>query len=416
MFTNSTFFNKYLTKYQFTNRREMRSIFALLFLVFISFKSQAQTTHIVDNNDNGIGDFSTLSAAISAASSGDILLLVPSVDSYGDVSFSSTGKKLTIAGGGFNGGDASTTLLGSVSLSGGNTGNTNLDGFVLGGFVCKSIDVNFVDDIKIKAVRTTEAISGTTAHIRIRNSENAELEYFSSGSIQFNTTPGLKVFHGRVFETTGASVLDIASTTNFIISNTVLSTNTTQTNGTTWINIDNDLEGSLVQNVIYVYANQVARTASFGAKTSLSNNIVHRASATSVSSGVFTISGGQSYQNNSFHTIHSSFSNNTSGGVLNISAEADADGNILSNTNIDGTTFKLPETSTAKDSGSGNDSDGTVADRGVYGGLDPMPSELPSDAVGVSVVPTISKLRLSQPTAVTGGKVILKVTGRSKKN
>lgn len=58
----------------------------------------------------------------------------------------------------------------------------------------------------------------------------------------------------------------------------------------------------------------------------------------------------------------------------------------------------------------------TVAGRGVYGGLDPMPDELPNNAIGVSVVPTNAKMRLSQPTAVTGGKVILKVTGKSKKN
>jgi len=394
----------------------MRFIFTFILLVFISFKTQAQTTHIVDNNDNGIGDFSSISSAISAASSGDILLLVPSVKSYGDVSFTSSGKKLTIAGGGFNGGDAVTTLLGSISLNGGSSGNTNLDGFVLGGFVCKSIDVNFVDSVKIKAVRTTEAISGSTAHIRVRNSEGAELEYFSSGSSQFSSTNGLKVFHGKVHEPTGASVLDIASTVNYVISNSIFSTGTTQTNGTNWINIDDDSEGSLVQNVIYIYNNQVARTAAFGAKTSLSNNIIHRASNSGVSAGAFTINGGQSYQNNSFFTVHSSFANSTSGGVLTIAAEADEDGNILSNTTIDGNTFRLADGSTGIDTGSGNDIDGTLADRGVYGGLDPMPAELANNAVGVSVVPTISKLRLSQPTAVTGGKVILKVTGKAKKN
>ncbi|NCQ10976.1 MAG: hypothetical protein GW809_02265 [Bacteroidetes bacterium] len=397
----------------------MRSIFALLFLVFISFKTQAQTTHIVDNNDNGIGDFSTLSAAISAASSGDILLLVPSVDSYGDLTVSSTGKQLTIAGGGANGGDASTTLLGAVKLEGGNTANTNLDGFVLGGFVCKSVDVNFVDNVKIKAVRTTEVITSTTAHIRIRNSENAELEYFSSGSIQFNTTPGLKVFHGIVYEATGAAILDIASTDNFIISNCAFNAiySGSINSGTTWLNIDDNSVGNLVQNIVGAN-NKVSRGVNFGPHTNITNTIFLAVHLSGGEQGKMVLSGGSSFQNNTFFVgSYGGFTNNTTGGILTISSTEDEDHNILSNPSIiDYISFKLPENSTAKDSGSGNDLDGTVANRGIYGGLDPMPEEVPSIAIGVSVVPTISKLRLSQPTAVTGGKVILKVTGKAKKN
>jgi len=45
-----------------------------------------------------------------------------------------------------------------------------------------------------------------------------------------------------------------------------------------------------------------------------------------------------------------------------------------------------------------------------------MPDVLPTNAVGASVVPSITNMSLSLPTAVTGGKVILNVSGQSKKN
>lgn len=393
----------------------MKHIITLILIIGLNLSVQAQTTHIVDNNPNGIGDFTKISDAISAASPGDIILLVPSVDSYGDISFTSTGKQLTIAGGGANGGDATTTLLGSIVLSGGSTSNTNLDGFVLGGFVCKSIDINFVDNAKVKAVRTTEVVSGTSVQMRVRNSENVELEYFSSGAVQFGTTPNLKLFHGHISESANIAILNITDATNFIISNTIFAASGGTAN---WLTVDDNSTGQFAQCVIRG-SNKVTRTVNFGANTSIVNSIFAIVYVSGTERGGYTITGGSSYQNNTFYTTNSTYyalNNNTVGDVLTLDATADQDGNVFANPNMDANTYVLADGSAAKDSGSGNDLDGTIADRGIFGGLDPMPEELPNNAIGISVVPTISRLRLSQPTAVTGGKVILKVTGKSKKN
>jgi hypothetical protein len=399
----------------------MKNTVTALLLSLAALTATAQNTIIVDNNANGIGQFTSLSAAVSAAQAGDIIMLIPSATSYGDLTMTSTGKRLTIAGGGYNGPVGRVTTMGSISLNGGSAVNTNLDGFVIGGVAVNSIDVNFVDNVKIKAVKTGAVIASTVYDLRVRNSVNPEVEYVSTRGINFTGNTGLKVFH--VESRPGSSALfEIVTTTNFIISNSIVYSENETTGAL--ISTDAVSTGMWQNNVIYMNSGR-QRTSEFGGAVTLTNNIIFY-TVTWPSSGQ-TITGGQTWQNNTFwasgQAIQSGYLVMPATVPLNATTLTDANNNQWSNPtfrNVDNQSsdlyFRLADNSPSRDSGSGNDVDGTQADRGVFGGLDPMPQTVPNAAIGVSVVPSVTSINLSLPTAVTGGQIILKATGQAKKN
>ncbi|MGB5942963.1 MAG: right-handed parallel beta-helix repeat-containing protein [Leeuwenhoekiella sp.] len=72
-----------------------KTILTLYFTICAVFALTAQTTHTVDNNPDGIGDFTELQAAVDAASDGDIIYVQPSSTNYGNTSIT---KQLTLVG------------------------------------------------------------------------------------------------------------------------------------------------------------------------------------------------------------------------------------------------------------------------------------------------------------------------------
>lgn len=392
----------------------MKTINSLLFACFFAGSLFAQTTHIVDNNDNGIGDFSSLQAAITAASEGDIILVVPSAKTYDGFSLTSTGKRLTIAGGGANGATGLVTKIGAISLNGGSINNTNLDGFVLGGFECESIDINFVDSVKIKAVKTSGFIATSTNYsFRVRSSTGVEVEFVSTNNAFFSGNTGLKIYHSMFGMNTNTHLLEIQTTNQFVISNSVFLNNSRDQQ---MILVDETSSG-MVANSFFLSNGGIQQLLNFGGAVNVVNTIIHHPNYGNYRT---TIAGGQSYQHNTIYNNYgvATITNNTSEGILTLAIDGtpDAFQNRYIDPGIDLTTYQLTDNSPSVDSGSGNDVDGTIADRGIFGGLDPMPQPLPNSAVGVSVVPSVTSVRLSLPTMVPGGKVILNVSGQSKKN
>jgi hypothetical protein len=391
----------------------MKTINSLLFACFFAGSLYAQTTHIVDNNDNGIGDFSSLPAAITAAAAGDVILVVPSAKTYDGFTLTSTGKRLTIAGGGANGAAGLVTKIGAISLTG-SINSTNLDGFVLGGFECESIDINFVDSVKIKGVKTTGFIAASTNYsFRVRSSTGAEIEFVSTNNAFFSGNTGLKIYHSMFTMSTNTNLFEIQTTNQFVISNSVFLNNTRNQQ---MILVDEPSSG-MVANSFFFVNNTIQQLLNFGGAVNVINNIIHHPSYGNYG---ITIAGGQSYQHNTVFNNYgvAYITDNSSEGILTLASDGtpDAFQNRYINPGIDGTTYRLTDNSSSIDSGSGNDFDGTTADRGIFGGLDPMPQPLPNSAVGVSVVPSVTNVRLSLPTMVPGGKVILNVSGQSKKN
>jgi hypothetical protein len=387
----------------------------LVILTLVWFvNTNAQTTHIVDNNSNGIGSFTTLSAAISAATAGDVIILVPSPTSYGDLSLTSTGKRLTIAGGGFNGSIGMVTKLGAISLNGGNADNTNLDNFVLGGFECESIDVKFVDGIKIKALKTRSVINATNYDLRVVNSTGAEIEYITTGNTLFTSNNDMKIFHSVFIEKVNTTVVEIQTSKRLLFSNSFIGHGIDNTTNHLLL-ISEGSSGNFNNNVIYK-SSGAWKTVDFGDSVNVTNNIIYEPTYY-----YLEIKNGLKYLNNSFYV---GYGNNPAYFVIP-DGILDVDGNKFETPQIPPITYakyvsgldlKPIDGSPVIDSGFGKDVDGTVADRGVYGGLDPMPAVLPNFAIGVSVVPSITDMSVSLPTAVSGGKMMLKVSGNSKKN
>lgn len=396
----------------------MKTLVTTVLMFVAAFTVTAQNTIIVDNNPNGIGQHTTLAAAITAATAGDIIMLIPSATSYGDLNVTSTGKRLTIAGGGYNGPVGRVSTLGVISLNGGSSGNTALDGYVIGGVAVTSIDVNFVDNIKIKAVKTSAEIASTNYQLRIRNSAGAEVEYVTTAGTYFGGSSNLKVFHLESYVPGGIASVEIATTANFIVSNSFLRANTAT--GGPFITVDDGSTGMFQNNLFFV--SYFTRVLNFGGAVIVTNNMFHMNQVSQAT----TLQGGQNWQHNNFWSAEGNFNSYyvyPQGVAITANSLADGNGNIFSNSafrNEDTPSsdlfLRLGDNSNSKDSGSGNDADGTVADKGIFGGLDPMPSTLPSVAVGVSVVPSVTSINLSLPTAATGGQIILKATGKAKKN
>jgi hypothetical protein len=410
----------------------MKKQLLLTLAIMLSFSGfvTAQTTHIVDNNANGIGDFDNIPAAITAASAGDVILLVPSPTSYGNISLNSTnGKQLTIAGGGANGVAGQYSIVDFIQLNGGSSGSTTLDGMIIGGLRTKGIDVRFVDDIEVKALHvegdgTQESITSNGANItlingqvRFDNSNNVTFEYTYLNNLVVSSVTGFAGYHIQAEEATAniALVLEISNTTNWILSNSILRDNTSGE----FISIDENSTGLINNSIIKIndYQGGASSIMVFN-QTGLNNNVILGWTADSRYNESFV--GGSYYQSNFY--INTRSSSGTVGGDWPVVDFGTPDGNGNANYNgnetifLDEVNYQVAVNSILIDAGVGNDADGTTADLGIYGGLDPMPSELPNEAIGISVVPTVTDLNISLPSAISGGQVIINVQGSSKRN
>ncbi len=77
----------------------MKKIYLLLHLCFICGFYASATQRTVNNNNPSPGTYSTIQAAVTAASNGDTLLIAGSPTNYGTVTLN---KKLTLIGPGYN--------------------------------------------------------------------------------------------------------------------------------------------------------------------------------------------------------------------------------------------------------------------------------------------------------------------------
>lgn len=408
-------------------------LLTLTLMLSISGIVTAQTTHIVDNNANGIGDFDNLPAAITAAAAGDVILLVPSPTSYGNINLnSSNGKQLTIAGGGANGVAGQYSIVDFIQLNGGSAGSTTLDGMVIGGLRTKGIDVRFVDDIEVKALYvegdgTQESITSNgssvtlqNGQVRFDNSSNVTFEYTYLNNLVVSSVNGFAGYHIQAEEmTTNINlVLEISNTTNWILSNSIFRDNT---NGE-FISIDENSTGLMNNSIIRIneYQGAATSTMTFN-QTGLNNNVIigYSSSANDARYNENFV-GGSYYQSNFY--INALNREGTVSGDWPVqeynTPDGDGNANYYGNETlfVNYDSYDLAVNSILQDAGVGNDSDGTTADLGIYGGLDPMPSDLPGEAIGISVVPTVTDLNISLPSAISGGQVIINVQGSSKRN
>ncbi len=121
-----------------------RVLILVCLMVFIAALAIAQTTRIVDNNINrptGANIYTSLQAAIDASSAGDIIHVVGSPTSYGDIVVT---KRLSIYGIGLNPAKEMPmrSTVGTVRLQ--NTNTSNSSGSVISGLQVSNIYVGYI--------------------------------------------------------------------------------------------------------------------------------------------------------------------------------------------------------------------------------------------------------------------------------
>jgi hypothetical protein len=183
----TTNFNFYLTI--------KRLFFLALLLSF--FNMNAQTTYVVDNNQGAGAQFTSVDAAIAAATAGDIIYVQPSPNSYGSITIT---KQITLYGIGYNPelNTGQHATLETISFNG-TTSGTKISGFHLNNIF----------------------FSGTGVHLNtiITNNRFTGLVEGATNTSDANNV----VIQGNSFYTTGGQLsIDVISSQNWVISNNIV--------------------------------------------------------------------------------------------------------------------------------------------------------------------------------------------------
>jgi len=187
-------------------------------LLVIGFSANA-TVHTVSNNQNSPGQFTSLQAAIDAASPGDTIYVSGSTSNYGSVTVS---KQLTLIGAGYNPNNQFQfkTQLSTITLSMGTTTNpsgTLIMGFDLSGISCNSNNINNIT-ITLNRIGTIGLGSRTINNWVIKNNI---LNYVSSGSNSTN----ILVFNNFITQ-----YLSGFNSTSVVVSNNIFLRNSPSSN------------------------------------------------------------------------------------------------------------------------------------------------------------------------------------------
>jgi hypothetical protein len=260
----------------YLNSTILKNIITIL-LAFFVFSASAQVI-IVDNNGNApAGVETSLSTAITNATAGDTILVIPSSSTYGNINIS---KELTIIGVGFNP-DMDIPFTSTV-------GNVTIQNVASG---TKIIGLN------ITSALTFGNTSGSLSNIVV---ENNYLNYISYSGISSLTNV---LIRQNVIRTTFGSqsniFLSVANQSNIIVSNNIFSMTATTTSyrgpqiGTGGVTFDhNTFMGASNQYAFYqlvncLVTNNIFVTISPSSNLSASQNVLYRNNLANAS-GAFT--------------------------------------------------------------------------------------------------------------------------------
>ena len=123
----------------------LRKTVSLIFMLTFSASLLAQTIHIVNNTPGAVADFTSVQAAIDAASTGDIIYIQQSPTSYGNITVN---KGLTLVGRSHHEtNSAYRTTLGNITIAAG-ASNTTISGINFG--LLESSGGGTINDLIIK--------------------------------------------------------------------------------------------------------------------------------------------------------------------------------------------------------------------------------------------------------------------------
>lgn len=187
----------------------------LFFLLNIHFSNA--TIWTVNNAGSGAAQFTSLQAAINAASPGDTILVHPSSVSYGNITIS---KRLIIFGGGFFGAGGGQTILAAVTLQStlsdlADSLNLEIVGFELTTFTVQA-STPAISNVIIRRCNFTNSMSGT-----LTNSYFESCWYIPSFNLSLPPTYTNLTFRNCIFTQTHTSQ------SSFISSNIAIGGNNT---------------------------------------------------------------------------------------------------------------------------------------------------------------------------------------------
>ncbi len=268
----------------------MKRTSLLCFILFAAIGATAQTTRIVNNNPGATGGVNVytgataLQTAINASSSGDIIHIVPSTVSNGNVTI--TDKSLTILGVGLNPqkGLGTRSLAGDITINGAASSGTRISG--------------------IHFLRMLPALSATTPHtvanLLIENCEFNSVQMLSNGNAIANLIVRNCVINSHQGFSSGPQAFEIFTNSGVLITNNIIRGNsntagtihgdglTIQNNlfygngsGYVFINLDN----SIVQNNIFLRISGAAGPVSSNSGNTFFNNLVFGSSDNTFTNG-----------------------------------------------------------------------------------------------------------------------------------
>lgn len=361
----------------------MKKLFAVLFLIS-SFTQMQATILIVDNNQNAPTPYSTISAAVNAAASGDTILVKASPTQYGNVTINN--KEIHIVGEGYKPHNAFGfgTRISAVSF--GVSGSLSASGSSLEGVETES--TNFIN-----GSATTNLTNITIKRCFIPYLEStayAEILAYNNvlGHVLLGTTSLNCAFHNNIFDWK-------VNTFTYSYAQIYMNCSATSTFSGNHVYKNNIfLTGSSARNMSNGFGNSV-----------FSDNIIV----------------GGSYVNNSFYCTYShnisfygtNVTFNTSGTNNGGNNQVGVNPLFVSESNygFDYTDdFHLQATSPGKNAGS----DGT--DVGIYGGLYPWPDGNESSGNGYMYsqepqYPQVNQLILNNASVPQNGNINIQVRG-----
>lgn len=317
-----------------------RKLFSLATFVALAFSAQA-TVYTVSNVPNSIGQYTTIAAAITAASAGDTIYVNPSNVSYGAVTIN---KPVVLIGAGAwpEGQSGQRSTVSFVSLNAAGNGAT-FKGFEMTSSLNTSgVITSFT--FEFNRINSTIWFGGASSNVIIRNN----------------------MFAAHTTGTIGSSSV----CTNFLISNNIFRFTTATGNVLTFTNASNN--GNLFSNNI-VHSTATSGNPLRGASNfTLINNIIYGGGSAAAADAIqncnisHNLFFGNYSQAGVFH-VSSNGANNLFGTSFDpVFTEISAINNLwLYNPTAPFTDFSLPTNSPAIGSGTGG------SDMGIYTGSSP---------------------------------------------
>lgn len=371
---------------------------AFLFLIVGTFNLQAQQTHIVDLS--GTGDFTSIHAAVDAASAGDTIRVQP--DQYAftaDLGAIEVGKKLIIIGSGYMKVEEGGTELVDITGNGFFDLTSSADGTVIRGFRIQGA-TDFLD--------TESGTSGITV----------EENLFIEGDNVITLFGSADTVRSNIFLGDGSSSNSGLGSIGAYGANTVINNNLfTRARGAAHnrgiLEVQDNGSGVKVYNNLFdqsYYHTSYSGGLIYaeGAPEIYSNGLIGMGSS---SKGIH-VTGSAFVTNNSFYQgIASSGLNAVEDAPSFVSFDVDNEELDLEKIDEGEYDLNLADGSAWIDAGRTGtpylDTDGSRSDIGLYGG--PFPFQ---DGKGAPSVPVVIDFQVSPTTVSPSGTITIQATGR----